>query len=129
MRTLIALLLVVHGIGHVLFIANAWGYWTTGDTRSWLFGRALGLGQRVEGFFGLLWLVPAMGFVAGGWALVESQGDARLLLLSAAAISLTMIVVWWGSLVTASAFFALLVDLAVIAYLLFRPETVIAPTT
>ena len=129
MRTLIALLLAFHGLGHLLFIANAWGYWTTSATRSWLFGAALRSGRRVEGIFGLLWLVPAFGFVVGAWALVASQGDARLVLLSTAAISLTMLVVWWGSLVTASAFFALLVDLAVIAYLLFRPETVIAPSS
>ena len=127
MRTLIALLLAAHGIGHVLFIANAWGYWTTGEARSWLIGNALGFGKRAEGIFSLLWLVPALGFVIGGWALVASQGDARAILLSAAAISLTMVVLWWGSLVTVNAFFALLVDVAVIAYLLFRPGTVIAP--
>lgn len=41
------------------------GYWKGGEEgRSWLFSGVLGAGQAVEGIFGLLWLVPLIGFAA-----------------------------------------------------------------
>ena len=80
----------------------------------------LGAGQTVEGIFGLLWLIPLVGFVAVSWGYLIHQGWWSQLALASAAISLAMIVLWWGSLVVGRAFFALVFDLAVIAVVLWQ---------
>jgi len=114
-RLLIAIVLFAHGVGHLLFVTNSWGYWRGGKAgRSWLFSGLLGAGQVVEGIFGLLWLVPLVGFVAVSWGYFTQQGWWPQLALASAVVSLVMIVLWWGSLVTGSAFFALVVDIVVI---------------
>jgi hypothetical protein len=121
LRYLITIALFAHGIGHLLFLTNSWGIWKGGDeVRSWLFSGMLGAGQTVEGIFGLLWLIPLMGFVAASWRYLTHQGRWPQLALVSAAISLAMIVLWWGGLVVGSAFFALVFDLAVIAVVLWQ---------
>jgi hypothetical protein len=121
LRYLIAIALFAHGVGHLLFLANSWGYWKGSEEgRSWLFSGVLGAGQAVEGIFGLLWLIPLLGFVAVSWGYLTHQGWWPQLALASAAISLTMIVLWWGGLVVGSAFFALVFDSAVIAVVLWQ---------
>jgi hypothetical protein len=58
--------------------------------------------------------------VAVSWGYFTHQGWWPQLALVAAAISLAMIVLWWGSIATGSAFFALVFDLAVIAVVLWQ---------
>jgi hypothetical protein len=121
LRYLITIALFTHGIGHLLFLTNSWGIWKGGDEgRSWLFSGILGAGQTVEGIFGLLWLIPLVGFVAVSWGYLTHQGWWPQLAVVSAAISLAMIVLWWGGLVVGSAFFALVFDLAVIAVVLWQ---------
>jgi hypothetical protein len=114
-RYLIAIVLFAHGVGQLLFVANSLGYWRGGEAgRSWLFSGMLGAGQTVEGIFGLLWLVPLIGFLAISWGYFTQQGWWPQLALASAVISLAMIVLWWGGINTSSAFFALVVDIIVI---------------
>ena len=121
LRYLIAIALFAHGVGHVLFLANSWGYWRGNEEwRSWLFSGVLGAGQAVEGIFGLLWLVPLVGFVGVTWGYFTHQEWWPQLMLASAAISLVMIVLWWGGLVTGSAFFALVFDIVVIVVVLWQ---------
>jgi hypothetical protein len=88
------------GIGHLLFLTNSWGIWKGGDEgRSWLVSGILSAGQTVEGIFGLLWLIPLVGFVAVSWGYLTHQGWWPQLALASAVISLEMIVLWWGGLV------------------------------
>jgi hypothetical protein len=120
-RYLITIALFTHGLGHLLFLANSWGVWKAGDEdRSWVFSGVLGAGQTLEGILGLLWLIPLVGFVAVSWGYLTHQGWWPQLAQASAAISLAMIVLWWGSLVVGSAFFALVFDLAVIAVVLWQ---------
>jgi hypothetical protein len=129
LRYLIAVALFAHGVGHVLFLANSWGYWRGNEEgRSWLFSGVLGAGQAVEGIVGLLWLVPLVGFVAVTWGYFTYQGWWPQLMLASAAISLVMIVLWWGSVVTGSAFFALVFDVAVIVVVLWQLSSGAAPS-
>ena len=121
LRYLITIALFTHGIGHLLFLTNSWGIWKGGDEgRSWLFSRRLGAGQTLEGIFGLLWLIPLVGFVAVSWGYLTHQGWWPQLALASAAISLAMRVLLWGGLVVGSAFFAVVFDLAVIAVVLWQ---------
>jgi hypothetical protein len=124
LRYLITIALFAHGVGHLLFLANSWGLWKGAEEgRSWLFSGILGVGQTLEGIFGLLWLIPLAGFVAVSWRYLTYQGWWPQLALASAAISLAMIVLWWGSLVVGSAFFALLFDLAVTAVVLWQQRS------
>ena len=94
---LITIALFAHGIGHLLFLTISWGIWKGGDEgRWWLFSGILGAGQTVEGIFGLLWLIPLVGFVAVSWGFLTHQGWWLQLALVSAAISLAMIVVGWS---------------------------------
>jgi hypothetical protein len=97
LRYLMTIALFAHGIGHLLFLTNSWGIWKGGNEgRSWLFSGMLGAGQTVEGIFGLLWLIPLLGFVAVSWGYLTHQGWWPQLALASAAISLAMIVVGWS---------------------------------
>src|SRR5829696_936093 len=121
LRYLITIALFAHGVGHLLFLANSWGLWKGAEEgRSWLFSGILGVGQTLEGIFGLLWLIPVAGFVAVSWGYLTHQGWWPQLALASAAISLLMIFLWWGSLAVGSVFFALVFDLAVIAVVLWQ---------
>ena len=74
-RYLITIALFTHGLGHLLFLANSWGVWKAGDeSRSWLFSGVLGAGRTVEGIFGLIWLIPLVGFVAVSRGYLTHQG-------------------------------------------------------
>ena len=129
LRYLITIALFAHGVGHVLFLANSWGYWRGNEEgRSWLVSGVLGAGRVVEGVFGLLWLVPLVGFVAVTWGYFTHQGWWPQVMVASAAISLVMIVLWWGSLVTGSAFFALVFDIVVIVVVLWQLSSGAAPS-
>jgi len=121
LRYLITVALFAHGVGHLLFVANSWGVWKGGaENRSWLFSGVISAGQTLEGIFGLLWLIPLVGFVALSWGYLTHQGWWPQLALGSATISLAMIVLWWGSLVAGSAFFALVFDAAVIVVVFWQ---------
>jgi hypothetical protein len=49
LRYLITLALFVHGIGHVLFLMNSWGFSKADAGRSWVFSGVLGAGRRSRG--------------------------------------------------------------------------------
>src|SRR3712207_6766041 len=121
LRYLITVALFAHGLGHLLFLANSSGLWKGAEEgRSWLFSGMLGTGQTLEGIFGLLWLIPLVGFVAVSGRYLTQGWWWPQLALGSTIVSLVMIVLWWGSLVVGSAFFALVFDLVVIALVLWQ---------
>ena len=126
LRIVIALALGMHGVGHALFIGNAWGYWHTGGAgRARLFA-AVGAGQGVEGAAGLLMLVPFVGFLAVTWGYLAGQGWWRPLALAAALASAGLVLLFAGGLNTSSAFFAVAFDVLVIAYVLWQQRAAVA---
>jgi hypothetical protein len=122
-KLLISIVLLMHGIGHVLFTANAWGIWRTETAHSWLWSGVLRLGGAVEGAFGLLWLVPLAGYLAGTWGYFTQQDWWQTVLLGAAVISSVMVLLWWGGINTSSAFFALVVNAIVVAVLFWQGQS------
>jgi hypothetical protein len=123
-RTLIALALLAHGIGHVLFAGNSWGTWRTEPSRAGLFTKVLHVGQDVEGVMGLIWLVPMIGFMAVAWGLYVQAAWWQQAALISAGTSTILMLLWWGSLNESSAMLALLFDLAVIGTVLLQPALV-----
>jgi hypothetical protein len=114
-RLLFMIAMLLHGIGHVLFLMNTWGYWKDANGRAGLFSDVLALSQAGEGIIGLLWLVPLAGFVIGTWGLFNQDAWWAPLALATAILSSVMLLLWWGSLNISSAFFALVFNLVVLA--------------
>jgi hypothetical protein len=127
LRAIFALALAMHGLGHLLFIGNAWGYWkTNGIGHARLIG-ALGPGPMVEQATGLLLLLPVAGFLAVAWGYVAQQGWWSPLAVASAAISGLLVVFFWGGINTSSAVFALVFDAAVIAWVLWQGRAGVIP--
>jgi hypothetical protein len=119
-RMLFMIAMLLHGIGHILFLMNTWGYWKTASERAWLFADGLKLSQTGEGMIGLLWLAPLLGFVVGAWGYVAQQTWWQPLVLTAVMLSSAMILLWWSGLNTSSAFFALAFNLLVFVVVLWQ---------
>jgi len=83
----------------------------------------LKLSQTGEGIIGVFWLVPLIGFVVGAWGHVAQQAWWGPLALSAAILSSVMIVLWWSSLNTSRAFFALLFNTIVLVVAIWQQRT------
>ncbi len=120
MQLVIALLLLAHGIGHVLFEANSWGYWKADAGRAGLFENVLHTSQTVEGVVGLLWMIPLVGFVASAWGLYFDATWWRGSLLAASIVSAALIVAWWDGVTPSAQIYALIFDGIVIAVLVFQ---------
>ena len=117
-QIIIALLLLGHGVGHALFLANSWGYWKSDGSRSAFFENVLHAEQTLEGIAGILWLLPLIGFAASAWGCYSGAAWWSTVAISAALLSVLMIALWWSSLNPSSIVFALGVDVTVIVVLL-----------
>jgi hypothetical protein len=122
LRTLFLIAMMMHGVGHVLFAANAWGLWKTAQSRALLFSDVLHSPQIVEGAAGLLWLLPLIAFGAATWGLASGAVWWRSTALIAAGLSLLLTVVFWQGINTSSAAFAAMFNVLVIVTALM-PES------
>ena len=113
LRLFIVLVLVAHGVGHSIGIAGGWGNnaWG-GSDESWLLTPVLGRSAGV--LEGLIWLIPAIGFLAAGGALLAGLDAWRTLALASSAVSLVAIGLYPQQLASFSMVGAVLVDLAVV---------------
>jgi hypothetical protein len=118
-RYIIALVLLAHGIGHIMPFMAAWTPQKVGfSDASWVFSGGVGVGSPVGQSFGLLGLVALIGFVAGALGLVTHQAWWPTVTIVAAAISIVTIVPWVNAWPTGSMIGALLVDVALLVVLL-----------
>ncbi len=96
MTMLFALLLIAHGIAHLVGFVVPWGLMAAPDVvnRTTILAGAVDIGAAGARALGLLWLALAIGFVVAGAALVAARQDvvwiARL-----AAVSLVLCIVAW----------------------------------
>jgi hypothetical protein len=119
-RLFFSIAMLFHGIGHILFLMNTWGYWKTASERGWPFADGLKLSQTGEGVIGVLWLAPLIGFVIATWGMFTQHAGWPPIALAAAIVSSALILVWRGSLNTSSAFFALLFDVVVLVVAIWQ---------
>lgn len=117
LKILIVLVLVAHGIGHSIGVAGGWGNNAWGGTgESWLLTPTLGRSTAV--LEGLIWLIPAIGFLTAGGALLAGMDAWRALALGSSVVSLLAIAVFPQQLPAFSTIAAAAVDVAVIVGLL-----------
>jgi hypothetical protein len=129
-RTILAVVIGAHGIGHVLFLVPLLGIADWGQsTRSWLLTDLVGDGAtRIVG--SLLWLAATVGFVAAAVGIFGQQGWWRGLAVGSAAVSILGLVLFWSDSAASSTFSALAFDAVVlVALLLLRwpPSSLVGP--
>ena len=123
LRVVSAIVLVAHGLGHVLGFLAAWTSITMGFTgRPWIFGGAE-IGSPVGKLFGLVWLVALAGFVAAGYALYRDESWWGTVAVAASILSLAVILPWWNTVTPGSRFGAVLVDMIAIAVVVGQRAT------
>jgi hypothetical protein len=113
-RWLIAVLLLAHGIGHVLFMPIlAPGLRLDATGQSWLLDPIVGGGasKLVASVVGALALAA---FVAAAGGVLLQAGWWRPLAIAAAVGSACLVVALWGGIQGSSAFFALAFDAVVL---------------
>jgi hypothetical protein len=93
-RTILVLVIMAHGIGHVLFLAPCLGITNWGQSaQSWLLTGVLGdTLTRVVG--SVLWLAAVAGFAAAGAGLLGQKAWWRALAVGAAGVSLLGLVLF-----------------------------------
>jgi hypothetical protein len=118
---IIAIVLLAHGIGHIMPFMAAWtpqrsqvGF----SDAPWIFSGSVGVGSPIGQAFALLGLIALIGFVAGALGLVTHQAWWPMATIAAAVISIVTIVPWINAWPTGSMIGALLVDVAVLVALL-----------
>jgi hypothetical protein len=118
-RIVLALVILAHGIGHVLFLAPCLGIAQWGQSaHSWLLTGLLGdTATRVIG--SLLWLAVTAGFVAAGVGLLGQHAWWRMLAVGAAAVSLLALVLFLNGRPTQPVLSAALMDVAILVALLW----------
>ena len=114
----LAVVVLAHGIGHILFLVPLLGIAEWGQSaRSWL----LGADTPAKLIGGLLWLVALIGFCAAAFGLFSQQEWWRPVAIISSAVSLVGLLLFWANPASSSAVSAAVVDLLVpIALLVIR---------
>jgi hypothetical protein len=116
-RIVVALAILAHGVGHMLFLAPCLGITQWGQSaHSWLLTATLGdVSTRVIG--GLLWLVAIVGFLAAGVGLLGQHAWWWTLALVSAGVSLVALVLFLKGIDTQPVLSAALMDVAILVVL------------
>ena len=114
-RWLIVLVLIMHGIGHIMGFLAAWTTIPVGwRDAPWLLGGGYRITSPVGATWGLLWLVTLIGFVGAGLGLIWGQSWWLPLATASAVVSLVAILPWWTSAPLGARVGAIVVDLIVL---------------
>lgn len=96
-RYLLAATLGLHGVIHVVGFAAAWQLGSLTGVTATPSLPGVGTGTPAALALGLMWLVPAAGFVVGGAALALRLHWWSLVTACAAVLSLALCSMWWQS--------------------------------
>lgn len=119
LRWVVLIVLLAHGIGHIMGFMAAWTNVPMGFTdRPSLLSDTLTLESAVGHIFGLLWLVAMFAFLVSGYGLATHQAWWRTLVIAAALLSLVVILPWWNTVTPGPRFGATLVNVVILIALL-----------
>jgi hypothetical protein len=109
LRTALALIIVSHGVGHILFLVPLLGIADWGQsTRSWLFTGETG--AQIVG--SVLWICATIAFCVAAYGLVSQLDWWRNVAIAACVISALGIAMFWINPASSSAVFALAFNIA-----------------
>jgi hypothetical protein len=115
-RWLIAIAMLMHGAGHIVFVLAAFT-----DTpmefsaAPWLLPGAFTVDSPVGKAFALLWLLAMLGFMVAAVGLIMRKEWWPGLAVAAAVVSLVVLLPWWNTITPSSRVWVLLADVVVIA--------------
>jgi hypothetical protein len=119
LRWFIIIVLLAHGVGHVMGFMAAWTPVPMGFTdRPSLLSDTITIQSAAGRAFGLLWMLALVAFLAAVFGLIGHQEWWRALVIAAAVISLAAILPWWNTVTAGPRFGAVLVDLLILVALL-----------
>lgn len=122
LRTIVALLLVGHGIGHIMGFLAAWTTAPMGFLdRPWLLSPGIMLQSGIGKLFGLVWLMALAALVGAGIGLLARSEWWVSLAVLGSLLSLLAIVPWWNTDAAIPRIWASVVDVATLAVLLAPP--------
>lgn len=114
-RWLIAIAMLMHGVGHIMFFLEAFTGSPMGfSTAPWLLPGGFTVDSPVGKAFALLWLLAMLGFMAAAIGLVARQEWWPALAVAAAVVSLVVLLPWWNTITPSSRMWVLLADVVVI---------------
>jgi hypothetical protein len=114
-RWLIAIAMLMHGAGHIMFFLEAFTASPMGfSSAPWLLPGAFTVDSPVGKAFGLLWLLAMLGFMAAAIGLITRQEWWPALAVASAVVSLVVLLPWWNTITPSSRVWVLLADLVVI---------------
>jgi hypothetical protein len=113
-RILFGIIVLVHGIGHILFLIPALGIADWGQsTRSWLLTKPLGDGVT-RGLGAVLWVLVTVGYIVGTFGYFTHAAWWQPTIVAVSAASAVGLILFWASPASSSAIIALIVDLVII---------------
>lgn len=119
LRWVVIIVLLAHGVGHVLGFLASWTSVAAGFTdQPWVLSDSVTIDSAVGRTFGLLWLLATLAFLGAVFGLLGHQDWWRTLAIVAAFISLIAILPWWNTVTGGVRMGALLADILIIAALL-----------
>jgi cytochrome c biogenesis protein CcdA len=119
LRWAIIVLLLAHGIGHIMGFLQSWTSIPMGFTNQpSLLSNRVTIDSTVGRAFGLLWLVAMIAFLGAVFGLVAHQEWWRTLAIAAALISLMAILPWWNTVTVGARWGTVLVNAAILLALL-----------
>ena len=122
----LGVVLVAHGIGHVLFLAPALRLvdWAGQSSQSWLLSDVLG-DPLTRAVAAVGWAAATILFLVGAFGFMIRVDWWRPVLLAGAIVSLAAIVVMWDGIATSNGLMAAAVDVVVIGAIAWasRPTT------
>jgi cytochrome c biogenesis protein CcdA len=118
-RWLVIVILLAHGIGHIIGLLESWTSIPAGFTNQpWILSDTVTIESAVGRVFGLLWLAAMIAFLGAGIGLFTHQEWWRIMTVGAAVISLVAILPWWNTVTPEARLGAIGIDLAFLVALL-----------
>jgi len=115
-RWLIAIAMLMHGVGHIVFVMAAFTETPMEfSTAPWLLPGAFTVDSPVGKAFALLWLLAMLGFMVAAVGLILRKEWWPALVVAAAVVSLVVLLPWWNTITPSSRVWVLLADVVVIA--------------
>ena len=115
-RWLIAIAMLMHGVGHIVFVMAAFTETPMEfSTAPWLLPGAFTVDSPVGKAFALLWLLAMLGFMVAAVGLILRKEWWPSLAVAAAVVSLVVLLPWWNTITPSSRVWVLLADVVVIA--------------
>lgn len=115
-RAIAILVLLAHGIGHVMEPMAAWipsvNPFASG---SWALSTGVTPDSTLGQVWAVIWIAALLGFVTGAIGVWRRATWWRPLLAVSAIVSLVAVVPWWGPMAAGSYIGAVVVDLVVLA--------------